>query len=64
MQWLPLLYSRLRKDTVHTKTAEEISKNDADGSIAQDGQTGLFCLSGSSCLSGLTKQTRQTKYTK
>jgi hypothetical protein len=27
----------------------------------QDAQTGLFCLSGSSGLSGLTKQTRQAK---
>jgi hypothetical protein len=27
----------------------------------QDAQTGLFCLFGSSGLSGLTKQTRQTK---
>ncbi len=46
MQWLPLRYSKLRKDTVHTKNADEISKNDADGSIAQDAQTGLFCLFG------------------
>jgi hypothetical protein len=27
----------------------------------QEAQTGLFCLSGSSGLSGLTKQTRQAK---
>ena len=40
MQSPPLLYSRLRKDTAHTKNAEEISKNDADGSIAQDAQKG------------------------
>jgi hypothetical protein len=40
MQWLPLLYSKLWKDTVHTKNADEILKNDADGSIAQDAQKG------------------------
>ncbi len=40
MQSQPLLCSRLRNDMVHTKNADEISKNDADGSIAQDAQTG------------------------
>jgi hypothetical protein len=29
--------------------------------LPQHAQTGLFCLSGSSGLAGLTKQTRQTK---
>ena len=46
MQSPPLRRNRLGKDTMHTKNAEEISKNDADGSIAQDAQTGLFCLFG------------------
>jgi hypothetical protein len=46
------------ENSVHRGNADEIFQNDADATIAQDAQAGLFCSSG---LSGLTKQTRQTK---